>query len=150
MRKSVKIRNKVIPIWLLGLIVASISVAIVAGAYVYQLTIPGTVIIEETESANYQVEAFEDWDCTKPLTHIDFGTMKAGSSKSITIYLKNVGNGTIYKIEGRTDACGLSAQFHREVNFEPGEVIALDLPISTASNTPAGSHSVTVTLDFVA
>ena len=150
MRKSVKIRNKVIPIWLLGLIVASISVAIVAGAYVYQLTIPGTVVVEETTPANYQVEVYEDFECTKPLTSIDFGTMKPGTQKYVTIYLKNTGNGTITKICSKTDVTGLSRQGSIEVNFPPGSTIAYDIGISIANDASAGSHQVTVTLDFVA
>ena len=150
MRKSVTIRSKVIPIWLLGLIVASISVAIVAGAYVYQLTITGTVVVEETTPANYQVEAYEDWDCTKPLTNIDFGTMRAGSHKYLTIYLKNTGNGTIYKVEGKTEGTGVTSTYSKEVNFKPEDVISFDLSITIPSDATAGSHTVTVTLDFVA
>ena len=150
MRKSIIIRNKVIPIWLLGIIAASIFVSIVAGAYVYHLDIQGTVTIEGSNpGADYQVKAYEDFECTEPLTNIDFGTMKAGTHKYVTIYLKNTGNGTIHKIEGRTE-CTLSARFQRNVNFKPGDVYILEVPISIASDAPAGSHSVTVTLDFVA
>ena len=150
MRKNVTIRNKVVPIWLLGLIVVSIFVAIVGGAYVYQLTIPGTVVVEETEPANYQVEAYADFECTQPLTNIDFGTMKAGAHKYVTIYLKNTGDGTIYKIEGRTEVAGTIVVYSKEVNFEPGDVIAYDLSITIPSDATAGSHTVTVTLNFVA
>ena len=150
MRKSVTIRNKVIPIWLLGVIVASIFVSIVVGAYVYQLTIPGTVVVEETEPANYQVEAYEDFECTKPLTNINFGTMRPGEHKKVTIYLKNTGDGTIFKIEYTTVGTGLIATGSKDVNFKPGDVISLEVPISIASDATAGSHSVTVTLKFVA
>ena len=150
MRKSVTIRNKVVPIWLLGVIVASIFVSIVACAYVYQLTIPGTVVVEETEPANYHVESYEDFGCTKPLTNIDFGTMKAGAHKYLTIFLKNTGDGTIYKIEGRTEGTGVTTTYGKEVNFKPGDVIAFELSITIPSDAPAGSHTVTVTLKFVA
>jgi len=125
-------------------------VTIVTAAYVYQLIIPGTVIVEETVPADYQVEVYEDFACTKPLTSIDFGTMKPGDYKCVTIYLKNTGNGTIYKIKYETEATGHVVSGYKDVNFKPGDVISLEVPISIADDASAGSYSVTVTLKFVA
>jgi hypothetical protein len=148
--KSITIRNKAVPIWLLALIIASIFIAVVAAAYVYELTIPGTVIVEETPSANYSVEVYEDFECTKPLTSIDFGKMKPGEFKYVTIYLKNTGTGTITKIESITEVTGRRISFHKYVDFKPGDVVAYDIPIGIASDATPGSHSVTITLKFVA
>lgn len=153
MRKSIIIRNKVIPIWLLGIIIASILIAAAAGAYVYQLTIPGTVIIEGANpDANYHVEAYEDSACTQPLTNIDFGTMRVGELKYVTIYLKNTGNGTISKVNSKTAVAGWieNIPYHESVDFKPGDVIDYDVPIIVPDDTTDGSYSVTVTLDFVA
>ena len=37
------------------------------------------------------IEAFEDEECTIPLTMLDFGDMDAGEIKTLSFYVKNIG-----------------------------------------------------------
>lgn len=151
MRKNITIRNKTISIWLVATLILGIILSIVAAAYVYELTIPGTVIVEPTPEANYEFEAFEDFACTIPLTHIDWGTMRAGEFKRITIYLKNTGNGTIIEINYTTKIWGDSGvSGNRNVDFRPGTVISLEVGISVSNECLGGTFTVSTTLKAVA
>jgi len=83
---------------IIGLIFSIGIISAVFGAYVYELLIPGTVIVLNTPTGEYEVQAFEDSTCTIPLTSVDWGELQPGEIKQIDFYLKNTGNVTISSV----------------------------------------------------
>ena len=97
-------------ILVVAIVLATLSAAIVLAAYVYELTIPGNVVVIETPSGDYEVKAFNDSACTQPLTEVDWGHMQCGESKELHFYVKNTGNqnisGITVEVDSPVNYCG--------------------------------------------
>lgn len=132
-------------VFLIALIVILAGVSIVVGAYVYKLTIPGDVVVVETPEGEYKLEAYEDENCTKPLTYVDWGSLQPGESKPFTFYIKNTGNLTIpsYTVDAVSDVdkWGPSAHYTK---IPLGEVRKVYVSLRIDSDAGPGDYSVTI------
>lgn len=120
-------------ILLIFLILLTLGAIIVAGAIVYELTIPGNVVVIETPSGDYEVKVYEDEACTIPLTNFDFGSMGCAEIQRIDFYIKNTGDKDISRVEVIVDspvnymsgdscdnlAVGQSASVHANLMINP-------------------------------
>jgi len=80
---------------LLILILAIGLIGLVAAAYVFELIIPGNVIVGETPEGEYEIQAFQDVACSIPFSTVDWGSLQPGGSKYIDFYVKNTGDTAI-------------------------------------------------------
>lgn len=134
---------------LIALILLTLGAIIVAGAVVYELTIPGNVVVIETPSGDYEVKAYLDAACTTPLTNIDWGTMQCGETKTFTFYLKNTGSQKITDITIETvTSAGLYGSGCQ--SLEVGEVRQVYAGLFIRADTVPGSYPVTIEIECTA
>jgi hypothetical protein len=55
-------------------------------------------------SPSLDLKAYWDYNCTDPVTSIDFGIVQKGKSKTVTMYIRNEGNGTVWVYWNSTSA----------------------------------------------
>ena len=91
-------------ILLITLILLTLGAIIVVGAVVYELTIPGNVVVIETPGGDYEVKAYQDAVCTIPLTNVDWGTMQCGEMKEVHFYVKNTGDQDLSSVTADVDS----------------------------------------------
>jgi len=115
---------------LIALILLTLGAIIVVGAVVYELTIPGNVVVIETPSGDYEVKAYQNAACTIPLTTVDWGSMQSGESQSLYFYVKNTGDNDISSVTVNVDS---------PVQYSGGHVYH-ELPVGQSYEVRAGLH----------
>jgi len=87
------------------------------------------------------VAAYWDSNCTKEVTTIDWGLIEPGSSKSVTIYLKNEGNTPITLSLNTTDWSPSNASDYLSLSWDylgdeikGGEVIRVSMTLTVSPN----------------
>lgn len=137
-------------ILVIALVLMTLSAIFALGAYVYEEVIPGDVVVVETPSGDYEVQAFNDSACTEPLTEVNWGSMQCGESKSLHFYVKNTGgqniSGVTVTVDSPVNYVGGHGYDLLAVN-ESYEVIAT-LKIDPESS--AGSYSADVVIECTA
>lgn len=146
--------RKITKILVLSAIVAGIVVVAVVAAYVFELTIPGSVVVVETpvttDGAGYKLEAFEDAICTKPLTYVDWGSMQCGEGKHLDIYIKNVGELSFANVKYEVLSDVQYAGGGYAGGLEPGQSVRINLLLMIDTDAAPGEYSVTIKITGVA
>lgn len=115
---------------LIALILLTLGAIIVVGAVVYELTIPGNVVVIDTPSGNYEVKAYQDAACTIPFTTVDWGSMQSGEMKEIHFYVKNTGD---------NDISSVTVSVNSPVQYSGGHGYG-ELAVSQSYEVRAGLH----------
>jgi hypothetical protein len=127
------------------IVLAVLGVASVSAVTVYVFQIPGKVVVEEVTSEQYEIEAFEDATATKPLTYVDWGSLKPGESKRLTFYIKNTADSTIpsYIVELISDVHNWGGQASYNP-IEAGQIREISVDLNIASDASLGEHDVVI------
>jgi hypothetical protein len=86
------------------------------------------------------VGVYDDKDCTTATSYLDWGILEPGSTKNITVYIRNEGNhqATIFLASGNWHPLNASSYMHLVWNYDgealdPMEVAELALTLSVSS-----------------
>ena len=89
------------------------------------------------------LEAYWDSNCTESVDVIDWGIMQNGENKTITVWLKNVGNEAGNLTANTTDWSPQGIEEYVDVSYtfgslylEPAEVTYLNITVSIDVNIP--------------
>lgn len=135
---------------LIALILLTLGAIIVVGAVVYELTIPGNVIVIETPSGDYEVKAYQDAACTTPLTSIDWGTMHCGEFKEIQFYIKNTGDQDIQSVTVNNDSPIDSSGGTGYGVLSVGQSYQVTARLRIDSSASPGSYSANINIECTA
>jgi len=122
-------------------------ISLILALLVVTLTVNQALGLSILERRNYKViqtvsvSVYLDKLCRKPLTSIDWGTLKPGSTKSLNIYVKNTGN-TIVTLSLSAENWNpesASKYFSLTWNYKgqkllPGRVLSLTLTLRVSPN----------------
>jgi len=137
-------------IYLITLIVIAIAVSVVVGAYVYELVIPGDVVVIETPEGEYKLEAFEDAPCTVSLTYVDWGEMQSGELKQIDFWVKNTGSQTITGMIVEVDSDVQHTGGHGYGSLGPGQSLEVTATLMISPTATPGSYSANIKITCTA
>ena len=119
-----------------GLIASVLVVTSVLALITTQQTIPGTGVLQTVG-----VEVYGDKQCTNATSSINVGLVTPGSSKSFTLYLKNVGNSiltlnmTSKNWSPSTASNYMTFTWNREgQEINPNQVISFVITLSVSSS----------------
>lgn len=143
-----------------GIVTAVLLVCVLAGsafaAAAFTLPISGTVTVATGSS---EITAYSDASCTTPLTSIDWGSMRRGTSASKEIYFKWTGDADygVHVVVSHTDL--VPALLYPDdiiLTFGPpdtfdcnslGEKYMVTATLSVGKYAPAGAFSFTINFD---
>jgi len=122
---------------LVGIVVVVLIVCLGVAFAANQFTV---VITNRAVIRAVGIGVYEDPDCTKPLTSIDWGVLDPGSSVHRTIYLKNLSNVAVvlalstenWQPPEAATYIGLSWDYDGR-EFSPGEKLSVVLTLTISS-----------------
>jgi hypothetical protein len=132
------------PVSILAVVLAVLLVGGgVLAAFFWTKSIPSTVKIVGGE-----VEAFQDEECTIPLTALDYGELRAGeTTDTVTFWLKNIGDDPLYAAIAQDELDSLLILYQGAGNVVPADPSRLKLQTGTdyvAGYWQAGTPSTTI------
>lgn len=83
----------------LGLVVALLIMLLVAVPLRFRNPVPNASAVEAIDG----IGVYWDEHCTKPAYSIDWGNLSVGQAKSVTVYVRNEGNETVFLTEVALD-----------------------------------------------
>lgn len=113
------------------------------------LVIPSGVNVEIITPPGVEVGIYWDSGCSMPVSSIDWGSMKPGSSKNVVLYIKNEGDAEITLYLEATNWDPVDASDYIDLNWDliggksvnPNEVARATLTLDVSSNIKGISRS---------
>ena len=113
------------------------------------LVIPSGVNVEIITPPGVEVGIYWDSSCTMPVSSIDWGTMKPGSSKNVILYIRNEGDAAITLYLEATNWDPVDASNYIDLSWDlsggklinPNEVARTTLTLDVSSSIKGISRS---------
>jgi len=137
-------------ILVIALALITLGAIVVIGTYVFQMTIPGNLVVVETPSGDYEVKAYQNAMCTIPLTYVDWGSMQRGESKDFTFYVKNTGDQNITNVFAEADYPQVSSGGGGYGPLAVGQSRQIVIPFLVYASASPGSYPVDLVISCTA
>jgi len=142
--------RKILKIPLILLLLMLLGVAVVTGAIMYSLNIPGSITVELPAEGQYEIKIYWDAELTNEVTFFDLGTVKFDTVYNITFYIKNLSSVPIEVDCYNPSAPGLRWYQFRPWDFgrfDPDEVKEITLFYEVDNSSEGGTFDFDLTFN---